>query len=45
MENNLENQQLIAELEPEQVVETEELKQMGLKPELTKEGKLRVKRN
>lgn len=44
MENNLENQKLIAELQPEKVVETEELRQMGLKPELTDNGKLRVKR-
>ncbi|KAG1066798.1 hypothetical protein G6F42_026595 [Rhizopus arrhizus] len=44
MENNPENQKLIEELKPEQVVETEELKQMGIVPELTQDGKLRIKR-
>ncbi|GAN03874.1 conserved hypothetical protein [Mucor ambiguus] len=44
MENNPENQKLIEELKPEQVVETEELRQMGIVPELTQDGKLRIKR-
>lgn len=44
MENNPENQKLIEELKPEQVVETDELRQMGIVPELTHDGKLRIKR-
>lgn len=44
LENNPENQKLIEELKPEQVVETDELKQMGIVPELTQDGKLRIKR-
>lgn len=44
MEGNLENQKLIEELRPEEVVQTEELDQMGLVPELTEDGKVKLKR-
>lgn len=44
MENNQENQALIAELRPEQVLQTEELTQMGITPVLTADGKVCIKR-
>ena len=44
MENNSENQKIIEELEPEQVVQTKELTDMGITPELTEDGKVRIKR-
>jgi hypothetical protein len=44
MENNAENQKLIEELRPEEVLQTEELTQMGITPELTEDGKVRIKR-
>ncbi|KAI8080346.1 spinocerebellar ataxia type 10 protein domain-containing protein [Thamnidium elegans] len=45
MENNLENQKLIEELQPEEIVQTKELDEMGITPELTEDGKVRIKRN
>lgn len=45
MENNLENQKLIEELKPEEIVQTKELDEMGITPELTEDGKVRIKRN
>ncbi|KAI8636280.1 spinocerebellar ataxia type 10 protein domain-containing protein [Parasitella parasitica] len=44
LEHNPENQKLIEELRPEQVIETDELRKMGIVPELTQDGKLRFKR-
>lgn len=44
MENNLENQKIIEELKPEQVVQTDELTEMGITPELLEDGTVRIKR-
>lgn len=44
LENNFENQKIIQELEAEKVVETEELTQMGYRPELLENGKVRLKK-
>lgn len=44
MENNVENQKLIEELQPQEIVESKELSEMGFKPELTPDGKVRIKR-
>lgn len=44
MEDNLENQSLIAELQPQEIVQTEELKEMGLSTELMQDGKVRIKK-
>ncbi|KAI8367093.1 spinocerebellar ataxia type 10 protein domain-containing protein [Blakeslea trispora] len=45
LENNPENQQIIQELEAQEVVQTDELNQMGIRPELTEDGKIRIKKN
>ncbi|RCI02178.1 hypothetical protein CU098_002950 [Rhizopus stolonifer] len=44
LENNTENQQFIQELEPQQVIQTKELTEMGIQPEL-KEGKISIRRS
>lgn len=44
MKDNIENQKMIEQLEPQQVEQTDELAQMGITPELLKDGKLRIKR-
>lgn len=44
MEDNLENQSLISELQPQEIVQTEELKEMGLSTELMQDGKVRIKK-
>ncbi|KAI8997722.1 spinocerebellar ataxia type 10 protein domain-containing protein [Pilobolus umbonatus] len=44
MENNRENQELIAELQPQEVIQSEELTRMGLTPEIMKDGKIRINR-
>ncbi|KAI8379932.1 spinocerebellar ataxia type 10 protein domain-containing protein [Choanephora cucurbitarum] len=44
LENNPENQLIIQELEAQEVVQTGELDQMGIRPELTEDGKVRIKK-
>ncbi|CAO3659450.1 unnamed protein product [Rhizopus microsporus] len=44
MKDNIENQKMIEQLEPQQVEQTDELAQMGITPELLKDGKVRIKR-
>lgn len=44
MEDNIENQKLIEELQPQEIVQTEELKEMGITPELMQDGKVRIKK-
>lgn len=42
MEENDENQTLLAELKPIEAVQTDELSQLGLTPELLESGKVRI---
>ena len=42
MEENDENQALLAELKPIEAVQTDELSQLGLTPELLESGKVRI---
>lgn len=44
MKDNIENQEVIRELEPQEVLQTDELDRMGITPELLKDGKIRIKR-
>lgn len=44
MENNTENQKEIEELQPQEVLQTDELKEMGLSTELMQDGKVRIKK-
>ncbi|KAI8967820.1 spinocerebellar ataxia type 10 protein domain-containing protein [Mycotypha africana] len=43
MENNPKNQAIIAELRPEEVVQSKELDDMGIVPELREDGKVHIK--
>ncbi|KAG1443318.1 hypothetical protein G6F56_010714 [Rhizopus delemar] len=42
MEDNVENQNVIRQLEPQQVLQTDELTRMGITPELLKNGQVRI---
>ncbi|KAI7908156.1 spinocerebellar ataxia type 10 protein domain-containing protein [Cokeromyces recurvatus] len=44
MENNIENQKIIEELSPQEVVQTKELSEMGITPELTQDGQVIIKK-
>ncbi|KAI7887247.1 spinocerebellar ataxia type 10 protein domain-containing protein [Mucor mucedo] len=44
MEGNTENQKLIEELQPQEILQTDELKEMGLSTELMQDGKVRIKK-
>ncbi|KAI9483386.1 MAG: spinocerebellar ataxia type 10 protein domain-containing protein [Benjaminiella poitrasii] len=44
MEDNMENQKIIEELSPQEVVQSDELDKMGIMPELTQDGKVIIKK-